>query len=74
VNFTFDPWFVLLAVALGTIGFVLLTYGRKQVRIPYVVAGVLLIVSPYAATTILTLVLVGAAIGGGLWAAIRMGW
>lgn len=74
MSFNFDPWFVLLALALSSAGFVLLAYGRKQARIPYVVAGVLLIASPYAATTILALVLVGAAIGGSLWAAMWMGW
>lgn len=74
MNFTLDPPLLLLSLAVSSVGAVLLIYGKKQARIPYIVAGALLIVSPYAATTILALVLVGAVIGGGLWAALRMGW
>jgi hypothetical protein len=74
VNFNFDPWFLLLTLALSSVGVVLLVYGKKQARIPYIVAGALLIVSPYVTTTILALVLVGAGVCGGLWAALRMGW
>ncbi len=73
-DLTLDPWFLLLSLGLSSAGVVLFIYGKKQARIPYIAAGVLLIVCPYATTTILALVLVGAAICGGLWAALWMGW
>jgi len=40
----------------------------------HVVAGLLLMVYPYAVESTLALLAGGAAIGAGLWWAIRMGW
>ncbi|HEY6356609.1 MAG TPA: hypothetical protein VIX35_00110 [Vicinamibacterales bacterium] len=74
MNVNFAPWFFLLSLGLSCVGAVLLVYGKKQARIPYLVAEALLVMSPYAMTTILALVLVAATIGGGLWAALWMGY
>jgi hypothetical protein len=69
-----DPNWLFLSLIPGGIGFVLLVYGKKQGRWPHIAAGALLTVYPYFATSVASLVLVGAAICGALWFAVRLGW
>lgn len=71
---TFDPNWLLLSLIPSGIGFVLFTYGRKQQRWPHFAAGLLFMVYPYFATTIMSLVAAGGAIGFGLWYAVYLGW
>lgn len=52
----------------------LFVYGKKQQRIPQMVAGVLFIVYPYLTPTILSMTLAGLAIGAGLWLALYLGY
>jgi hypothetical protein len=69
-----DPAWLFLSLIPSGIGFVLLVYGKKQQRVPQLVAGLLLTVYPYFAASLTSLVGVGAAIGVGLWIALRAGW
>jgi hypothetical protein len=69
-----DATWLFLSLIPGGIGFVLLVYGKKQGRWPHIAAGVLLTVYPYFATSVASLVLIGAAICGALWFAVRVGW
>jgi hypothetical protein len=69
-----DPTWIFLSLIPSGIGFVLFMYGKKQERWPHLVAGLILMVYPYFATSVVTLVSVGALIGGGLWYAVREGW
>jgi hypothetical protein len=69
-----DPNAILLALIPNAIGFVLLVYGKKQARIPQMIAGLLFLAYPYVIDTTLPLILVGLAIGAGLWLALRLGW
>ena len=69
-----DANWLFLSLIPGGIGFVLFVYGKKQGRWPYIAAGALLTVYPYFATSVLSLVLVGAGICGALWFAVRLGW
>jgi hypothetical protein len=69
-----DPAWLLLSLIPGAVGFVLLVYGRKQQRWPHLVAGLLFMVYPYFATTVLSLVAVGLVLGLALWYASRAGW
>jgi hypothetical protein len=71
---TLDPTWLFLQLIPGGIGFVLFTYGKKQERWLYLAAGLLLMVYPYFATTVVSLVVVGAAIVCALWFAVRLGW
>jgi hypothetical protein len=70
----FDPTWLLLSLIPSGIGFALLAYGKKQGRVPQLVAGLALLIYPYVATTVATLVTIGVAIVAGLWMAIRLGW
>ena len=69
-----DPTWLLLSLIPSGIGFVLFVYGKKQSRWPQLIAGVALMVYPYFATSVATLVSIGGLIGLGLWYAIRVGW
>ena len=69
-----DPTWIFLSLVLSGVGFVLFRYGRKQDRWPQLVAGLALMVFPYFATSVTTLVGIGALIGAALWYAIRLGW
>jgi hypothetical protein len=71
---SFDPTWLFLSLIPSGIGFVLLVYGRKQGRWPQLVAGLLFMVYPYFTPGLISLVVTGAAIGAGLWYAVRLGW
>ena len=69
-----DATWIFLSLIPSGIGFVLFVYGKKQGRWPHLVAGLVLMVYPYFATSVVSLVGVGALICGGLWSAVRAGW
>jgi hypothetical protein len=69
-----DPTWLLLSLIPGGIGFVLFTYGRKQERLPHLATGIAFMVYPYFTPTVISMVLVGVALGAGLWLAVRGGW
>ena len=69
-----DPTLLFLSLVPGGIGFVLFVYGKKQERWPHLVAGLAFMVYPYFATSLVSLTLVGVALGVGLWLAVRAGW
>jgi len=69
-----DPTWLFVSLIPGGVGFVLFVYGKKQGRWPQMVAGLLLMVYPYFATSLMSLVVTGAVIGFMLWYTIRLGW
>ena len=64
----------ILSLVVSGIGFVLFFYGKKQQRIPQMVAGVFFILYPYMVSSILSLVLGSVVLGAGLWVAVWMGY
>jgi hypothetical protein len=69
-----DPTWLFLSLIPSGIGFVLFVYGKKQERWPQLAGGLALMVYPYFATSIGTLVGVGLALGAAVWSAVRLGW
>ena len=69
-----DPTWIFLSLVPSGVGFVLFKYGKKQDRWPQLVAGLALMLYPYFATSLTTLVGIGALIGVALWYAVRLGW
>jgi len=69
-----DPTWLFLSLIPGSVGFVLLVYGKKQQRWPQLVAGLTFMVYPYFATSVTELIVCGALIGVGLWSMLRLGW
>ena len=68
-----DPTWLIVSLIPSGIGFVLFVYGKKQDRWPHLAAGVVMMVYPYFATTVVSLVGVGVAILVALWYAVRSG-
>ncbi len=52
----------------------LFVYGKKQERWPQLAAGLVFMVYPYFATSLVSLVATGLVIGFILWYSIRLGW
>jgi hypothetical protein len=71
---TFDPTFLFLSLIPSSIGLVVFLYGRKNRRWPQLAAGLLLMLSPYLVSTVVSLITADAAIGAALWYALRAGW
>ncbi len=69
-----DATWLLLSLVPSGIGFVLFVYGKKQERWPQLAAGVAMMVYPYFATSVVSLVGIGVAISVALWYSIRAGW
>lgn len=71
---TLDPAWLMLSLIPGGAGFVLFVYGKKQQRWPQLVAGLVMMVYPYFATTVTTLVAGGALITAALWYSLWLGY
>ena len=69
-----DPTWLFLSLVPSGVGFVLLVYGKKRERWPQLVAGLLFMVYPYFATSVMSLVGIGVVLGGSLWYVLRAGW
>lgn len=69
-----EPGSLLLSFVLGFIGLGLFMYGKKQARMPQLAAGILFMVYPYFTPDTTWMAIVGAALGAGLWLALRTGW
>jgi hypothetical protein len=70
----FDPNSLMLSLIPSGVGFVLFTYGRKQDRWPQLVCGVLLMVYPYFAGSVLTMVGGSAVVGALLYGLLAAGY
>jgi hypothetical protein len=71
---SFEPSSLFLSLIVGSVGFVLLIYGKKQQRWPHMIAGLLFMVYPYFVDGFLMMAAIGAALGGVLWWLLRQGY
>jgi 4-hydroxybenzoate polyprenyltransferase len=71
---TLDPGWLFLSLIPGGLGFVLFVYGKKQGRLPQLVSGLAFMIYPYFATSVASLLGIGAALGAALWLLLRLGW
>jgi hypothetical protein len=74
MNLNFDPMWLFLSLIPSGVGFVLFMYGKKQGRMPQLIAGVVLMVYPILTPTVWSLVGVGVGVCAALWIAVRAGW
>lgn len=70
----FDPNALLLSMLVSGIGLVLFVYGRKELRWPHLTAGVVFMAYPYFVDSAVVMLVVGVALGVGLWVLVRMGY
>jgi hypothetical protein len=63
-----------VGIIISLIGAAVLLYGRKEVRVPHIVAGLILIVFPYFVSIWWLALLIAAVVLAGLAALSRLGW
>lgn len=71
---TLSPAWLFVSLLIGGAGFALFIYGKKQGRVPQLVAGLVLMIYPYFISSLLWTCVVALAILAGLWWAVRRGW
>ena len=71
---TFDSTWLFVSLIPSGVGLGLFLYGKKQSRVPQLIAGLLLMVYPFFTDTLLSLVGVGLAIGAALYYMLQTGW
>ena len=65
---------LLASLFVGLIGTALLVYGKKQVRIPHLVCGLVLCIFPYFVPGALAILGIAAGLVGLLALSVRFGW
>ena len=69
-----DAGWLVASLLVSSIGIVLLHYGRKMARWPQAIVGGAMLVYPYFVPNVIAMLIVAAALAGGLWLAVRLGW
>jgi hypothetical protein len=69
-----DANVLLASLAVGCVGFVCFAYGKRQGRVPQMLAGVTLFVYPYFVSNALVTVGIAVVVLAALWLAVRLGW
>jgi hypothetical protein len=69
-----DATSLVSSLLVSSVGFVLLSYGRKMNRPPHALAGLTLLIYPYFIENAVIMFGIAAAILAALWLAARLGW
>jgi hypothetical protein len=64
---------ILASVLLGAVGMGFFAYGKRQKRLPHLIAGIALMVYPYFVPNVLAMLLIGVALTVLLYAATYVG-
>jgi hypothetical protein len=65
---------ILLGSFIGLVGLALVSYGRKGLRIPHLVVGLILLVYPYFVGNSIAIVVIAVALVAGLTLVSRLGY
>jgi hypothetical protein len=68
-----DTSSLIASLCVSSIGFVVFVYGKRQQRLPQIVAGLVLMGFPYLVPDVLLMTSIAAVLLIGLWLAIRLG-
>jgi hypothetical protein len=64
---------LLLSLAIGCVGLACFVYGKRQGRLPQMVAGAALMIYPYFVPNLVAMAILAVAITVALWIAVRIG-
>jgi hypothetical protein len=70
---SFDTPTLLAGLLVSSIGFVLLSYGKKMSRPPHLLVGLVLMVYPYFVPGAILTLAIGGVLLGVLWLAVKRG-
>jgi hypothetical protein len=74
VSLNFSPGWIIASLIVSSIGFVLLSYGKKMSRVPQLIVGLAMLIYPYFVPNLVAMLIVAAVLSLGLWVATRLGW
>ena len=69
-----DTASLIVGFIVGSVGFVLLVYGKRQSRIPHLAVGLLMMVYPFFVANWILSAAIFVALCLALYAAVRFGW
>lgn len=69
-----DPGNLLASLFVSSVGYVAFSYGRRQRRLPQLLAGLTLLVFPYFVDSVLLMLVIAAALVLLMWLALKLGW
>ncbi|MBK6695224.1 MAG: amino acid transport protein [Myxococcales bacterium] len=64
---------LLVSMLVGLVGFAIFVYGKRQSRLPHLLAGVVMMLYPYFVDSAAFSAGIAVAVGGALFAAVRLG-
>ena len=67
-----EPGYLLASLLVGSIGFVLFTYGRKRRRMPHASVGLVMLVYPYFVADVAIMLALCAALCALCWGMVRL--
>jgi hypothetical protein len=70
----FETSSLLASLVIGSVGFVLLAYGKKQSRVPHMAVGIALMAYPYFVSNVILMSGIAVVLVALLWLATRFGW
>ncbi len=70
----FDANALLASLVVGSVGFVCFAYGKKQGRVPQMLAGLVLLGYPYFVSNAWLMLGIAGMVLGALWTAVKLGW
>ena len=70
----FDANALFASFVVSGIGFVAFMYGKRQGRVPQMLAGIVLMAFPYWVSNLALMGAIAATVLGALWLAVRLGW
>lgn len=74
MSLNFSPGWIIASLIVSSIGFVLLSYGKKMSRVPQLIVGLAMLIYPYFVPNLVAMLIVAAVLSLGLWVATRLGW
>ena len=69
-----DPSALFASLFIGTVGFALFMYGKKQQRVPQLAGGIALMGFPYFIDSTAWMLGIAVALLAAVWAAVKLGW
>lgn len=65
---------ILASIMIGTVGLGVFIYGKRQSRLPQMIAGVVLMAYPYFVSNVLLMAGIAMGLLVALWLVVRLGW
>jgi hypothetical protein len=71
---TVDGETLLASLLVGSVGYVAFAYGKRQRRVPQLLAGLTLMIFPYFVDSVTIMLVVAALLLLAMWLALKLGW